>query len=57
MGYALRANAIPQDAEAAENTTTKSAKRIVYIGEHKNQKSELRKNYEKTHRTFLICLN
>ena len=38
MGYALRANAIPQDAEAAENTTTKSAKRIVYIGEHKNQK-------------------
>ncbi|BBE93782.1 peptidoglycan synthase FtsI [Haemophilus influenzae] len=38
MGYALRANAIPQDAEAAENTTTKSAKRIVYIGDHKNQK-------------------
>lgn len=38
MGYALRANAIPQDAEAAENTTTKSAKRIVYIGNHKNQK-------------------
>lgn len=38
MGYALRANAIPQDAEATENTTTKSAKRIVYIGDHKNQK-------------------
>lgn len=38
MGYALRANAIPQDAEAAENTTTKSAKRIVYLGGHKNQK-------------------
>ncbi|GBK73807.1 peptidoglycan synthase FtsI [Haemophilus influenzae] len=38
MGYALRANAIPQDAESAENTTTKTTKRIVYIGEHKNQK-------------------
>lgn len=38
MGYALRANAIPQDAEAAENTTTKTTKRIVYIGDHKNQK-------------------
>ena len=38
MGYALRANAIPQDAESAENTTTKTTKRIVYIGDHKNQK-------------------
>nr|AGL40428.1 penicillin-binding protein 3 [Haemophilus influenzae] len=38
MGYALRANAIPQDAESVENTTTKTTKRIVYIGDHKNQK-------------------
>ena len=38
MGYALRANAIPQDAEPAEKTATKSAKRIVYVGDHKNQK-------------------
>ena len=38
MGYALRANAIPQDAEPVEKTATKSAKRIVYVGDHKNQK-------------------
>lgn len=38
MGYALRANAIPQDAESVEKTATKSAKRIVYVSDHKNQK-------------------
>lgn len=38
MGYALRANAIPQDAEPVEKIATKSAKRIVYVGDHKNQK-------------------
>ena len=38
MGYALRANAIPQDAEPVEKTATKSAKRIVYVSDHKNQK-------------------
>ena len=37
MGYALRANGIPQDAEPTEKTM-KSAKRIVYVGERKNEK-------------------
>ena len=37
MGYALRANGIPQDAEPTEKTN-ESAKRIVYVGERKNEK-------------------